>query len=140
MQANGGRRRQIRFLHSHYARRENGVRLAERVTLKYAGRVATTMTNTTMIKARMIRIFFIIMRWRIDLRDSLQSGETRSRTKTQTATMTIHDTPNRSVAMPKRGEKKVLVNGICTCPPLANAANTRSASASLGMVIESENP
>jgi hypothetical protein len=29
-------------------------------------------------------------------------------------TMTIHDTPNRSATMPKRGEKNVLANGICT--------------------------
>jgi hypothetical protein len=31
--------------------------------------------------------------------------------------MIIHDTPKRSATMPKREEKKVFVNGICTCPP-----------------------
>ncbi len=46
--------------------------------------------------------------------------------------MTIHDTPKRSATMPKRGEKKVLPSGICTCPPLPSAANNLSASASLG--------
>ena len=34
--------------------------------------------------------------------------------------------------MPKRGEKKVLVSGICTCPPSPRDANSRSASVSLG--------
>ena len=42
--------------------------------------------------------------------------------------------------MPKREEKKVLVNGICTCPPLLRAANSRSASASFGTVSDSEKP
>src|SRR5207245_10366193 len=56
------------------------------------------------------------------------------------ATKIIQDTPKRSATMPKRGEKKVLVNGICTCPPSARAANSRSASASSGTVSESEKP
>ena len=55
-------------------------------------------------------------------------------------TTTIHDTPKRSATMPKREEKKVLVNGICTCPPSASAANNRSASASFGTVSDSEKP
>src|SRR5438132_13269545 len=54
--------------------------------------------------------------------------------------MTIHDTPKRSATMPKRGEKKVLVSGICTCPPAASALNRRSASASLGTVSDSDIP
>src|SRR5262249_23441287 len=36
--------------------------------------------------------------------------------------MIIHDTPKRSATIPKRGEKKVLANGICICPPSARAA------------------
>src|SRR5215208_213413 len=48
----------------------------------------------------------------------------------QGATTIIHDTPKRSATMPKRGEKNVLVNGCCTCPPSASAVNSRSASAS----------
>ena len=55
-------------------------------------------------------------------------------------TMTIHVTPKRSATMPKRGENKVLVSGICTCPPSASALNRRSASASLGTVSDSEMP
>ncbi len=47
----------------------------------------------------------------------------------QPGTITIHVTPKRSAAMPKRGEKNVLPSGICTAPPSARAANTRSASA-----------
>ena len=54
--------------------------------------------------------------------------------------MTIHPTPKRSATMPKRGEKKVLVSGICTWPPSASAANSRSASASSGTVSDSEKP
>src|ERR1700730_7716105 len=54
--------------------------------------------------------------------------------------MTIHDTPKRSATIPKRGEKKVLVSGICTCPPSASALNRRSASASLGTVSDSDIP
>ena len=54
--------------------------------------------------------------------------------------MTIHDTPKRSATMPKREEKNVLFNGICTCPPSASLANNRSASASLGTVSDSEKP
>ncbi len=42
--------------------------------------------------------------------------------------------------MPKRGEKNVFVSGIFTCPPLANALKTRSASASFGTESESEKP
>jgi hypothetical protein len=42
--------------------------------------------------------------------------------------------------MPKREEKKVLVNGIYTCPPSARETNSRSASASLGTVSDSEKP
>src|SRR5216684_1137979 len=42
--------------------------------------------------------------------------------------------------MPKRGEKKVLLNAICTCPPSARAANSRSASASSAAVKDSAKP
>ena len=56
------------------------------------------------------------------------------------ATTIIHDTPKRSATMPKREEKKVLVSGICTCPPSARAANSRSASASSGAESDSEKP
>src|SRR5947208_591991 len=55
-------------------------------------------------------------------------------------TRTIHDTPKRSATMPKSGEKKVLVKGICTCPPSPSAANNRRASASSRTVSESEKP
>jgi hypothetical protein len=48
----------------------------------------------------------------------------------QGTTESIHNTPKRSATMPKREAKKVLVNGICTCPPSARAANSRSASGS----------
>src|SRR5438445_7806103 len=54
--------------------------------------------------------------------------------------MTIHVTLKRSATMPKRGEKKVLVSGICTCPPSASTLNRRSASASLGTVSDSDIP
>ena len=54
--------------------------------------------------------------------------------------MTIHDTPKRSATMPKRGEKKVLFIGICTCPPSPSAANSRSASGSVLTVIDREKP
>jgi hypothetical protein len=37
----------------------------------------------------------------------------------QGATWVIHKTPKWSVTIPKREEKKVLVNGICTRPPSA---------------------
>ena len=53
---------------------------------------------------------------------------------------TIQDTPKRSATMPKRGEKKVFPIGICTCPPSARAANSRSASAASAAVSESEKP
>ena len=46
------------------------------------------------------------------------------------ATITIHETPKRSATIPKRGEKNVLVSGICTCPPSASAANRRIATCS----------
>src|SRR5919108_548020 len=64
----------------------------------------------------------------------------RDENNPQGATTIIHGTPKRSATMPKREEKKVLVNGICTCPPSARAANSRSASASLGTVSDSEKP
>ncbi len=54
--------------------------------------------------------------------------------------MIIHDTPKRSATIPKRGEKKVCVNGICTCPPSARAANSRSPSASSATASDSEKP
>ena len=38
------------------------------------------------------------------------------------------------------GEKKVLVSGICTCPPSDNAPNKRSASLSLAAVMDSAKP
>src|SRR5437773_10665321 len=56
------------------------------------------------------------------------------------STWTIHDTPKRSATIPKRGEKKVLTSGCCTWPPLPSTENTRSASASVGTVNESEKP
>src|SRR5262245_36040208 len=52
------------------------------------------------------------------------------------ATCTIHDTPKRSATIPTRGAKKTVVNGICTCPPSASAANSRAASAWSGTVRE----
>src|SRR5206468_4259422 len=55
-------------------------------------------------------------------------------------TITIQPTPNRSATMPNRCEKKVLLKGICTCPPSAKALNNFSASASVGTPSESENP
>src|SRR5437016_1771008 len=55
-------------------------------------------------------------------------------------TWTIQDTPKRSATTPKRGEKNVLVNGICTCPPSAREVNARSAAASFGTVSDSEKP
>src|SRR5437016_5464716 len=55
-------------------------------------------------------------------------------------TRTIHATPKRSVTMPKRGEKKVLLNGAVTCPPSDSAANSRLASASSRAVIVRLNP
>ena len=42
--------------------------------------------------------------------------------------------------MPNRGEKKVLVSGICTCPPSASALNMRSASASSLAETDSAKP
>ena len=56
------------------------------------------------------------------------------------ATTSIHPTPKRSVTMPKRDEKKVVVSACVTWPPSARAAKRRSASASLGAVIESAMP
>ena len=54
--------------------------------------------------------------------------------------MIIQATPYRSATMPNRGEKNVLLNGICTSPPSARAVKTRSAVASSGAVYESEKP
>ena len=54
--------------------------------------------------------------------------------------MIIQPTPKRSSSMPKRGDQNVFANGIRTCPPSANAAKTRSASASLGTVSDREKP
>jgi hypothetical protein len=45
-----------------------------------------------------------------------------------------------SASIPNFGEKNVLANGIRTWPPSASAANTRSASASLLAVSDSEKP
>jgi hypothetical protein len=42
--------------------------------------------------------------------------------------------------MPKRGEKKVRVRGICTLPPSPSFANSRSASASLGAESDRAKP
>ena len=39
-------------------------------------------------------------------------------------TLSCHDTPKRSVTMPKQGEKKVLPSGIETLPPPARAVPT----------------
>lgn len=55
-------------------------------------------------------------------------------------TETIHPTPKRSVSMPNLGAQKVFSRGMVTSPPSPRAAKTRSASASSGTVIESENP
>src|SRR5262245_26917713 len=60
--------------------------------------------------------------------------------RTQAATVIIHGTPKRSATMPKRGDQKVLVSGICTCPPSASAPNTRSASASCATASDSPKP
>ena len=56
------------------------------------------------------------------------------------ATMIIHIAPNRSVTMPKLGEKKVLVNGIWTCPPSLSAVNVFFASASFFTVSDNPKP
>jgi len=48
-------------------------------------------------------------------------------TGTHGTTVTIYDTPKRSATMPKRGTKQVVVNGMCTCPPSARAAQSYSA-------------
>jgi hypothetical protein len=42
--------------------------------------------------------------------------------------------------MPKRREKKVLVKGICTWPPLAKEANNRSVTTSSGTASNREKP
>jgi|SRR5688572_24950100 len=55
-------------------------------------------------------------------------------------TTTIHETPNLSATMPKRSAKNVLIMGCCTWPDSDNDAKTRSASAALGIVSDSENP
>src|SRR5262245_59153343 len=55
-------------------------------------------------------------------------------------TLIIHPTPKRSVTMPKQGDQKVLVSGICTWPPSARAPNSRSASAGAAAAIDSEKP
>src|SRR5262249_60085216 len=54
--------------------------------------------------------------------------------------ITIHGTPNLSATMPKRLAKNVFPIGIWTLPPLARAANSRSASASSRAVSDSEMP
>ena len=54
--------------------------------------------------------------------------------------MIIHETSKRSATMPKRGEKKVLVNGICTCPPSASTAKKRSASSAVSTASDNEKP
>src|SRR3954453_9997055 len=64
----------------------------------------------------------------------------RSHVARHCATMIIHDTPNRSATMPNRGEKKVLVIGICTWPPAARALNMRSAAGASPAEIVSEMP
>src|SRR5262249_23606463 len=56
------------------------------------------------------------------------------------STTTIQLMPNLSASMPKRGEKKVLPSGMCTCPPSASAANSRSASASFLALSAREKP
>src|SRR5215210_2258271 len=54
--------------------------------------------------------------------------------------ITIQPTPNLSASTPNFGEKNVLIIGCCTCPPSLNAANSRSASASLSTARVSEKP
>src|SRR3569832_715916 len=58
----------------------------------------------------------------------------------QEGTITIHPTPNRSVSMPKHGEKNVFVSGICTFPPSASVVNARSAAATSATVSDREKP
>lgn len=55
-------------------------------------------------------------------------------------TITIQETPKRSATMPKRGAKKVCINGICTWPPSASAANRRSASEEFETVSDNAKP
>lgn len=56
------------------------------------------------------------------------------------ATPIIHPTPKRSSNIPNRGDQNVLLSGIFTCPPCDKAANTRSASLSLGTDRDREKP
>ena len=58
----------------------------------------------------------------------------------QGPTQIIQEMPKRSATTPNFEEKKVLPRGICTLPPSARAANTRSAWASLGTPIAREKP
>src|SRR3546814_17719987 len=53
--------------------------------------------------------------------------------------MTIHDTPKRSVSMPKQGAKKVLPSGMRTSPPLPKAVNICWAVVSSGAFSDKEN-
>src|SRR5579864_9311848 len=58
----------------------------------------------------------------------------------EASTLTIQPMPNRSSTMPKRGDQKVLFNGISTLPPAERAAKARSASASLATERAREKP
>ncbi len=49
--------------------------------------------------------------------------------------MTIQVMPKRSATMPKHGEKKVLVSGICTCPAVAEG---RELARRFGLVLDVE--
>src|SRR5882672_6673128 len=56
------------------------------------------------------------------------------------STWIIQPTPYLSWSMPKQGEKKVLVSGICTWPPAPSLSNSDLASASFFGLSESEKP
>src|SRR6266404_8625004 len=73
---------------------------------------------------RVPRLFFVVSKAQVF------HGVLQFIAKSHSATMIIHDTPNRSATMPNREEKKVLASGMQTFPPLLSAVNSRSASAS----------
>src|SRR6266513_5416123 len=58
----------------------------------------------------------------------------------QGVTLIIQPTPKRSSNIPKRGDQNVLLSGMVTLPPFANAAKARSASPSVATESESEKP
>src|SRR5262249_16526223 len=107
--------------------------VAERAIRYSEGCSATNAANAATTAPSAIRIFRTI-------ETPFATPSMRAVSGAQASTMIIQPTPNRSPTMPQRLAKTVLPSGIRTSPPLASAANMRSASASFLALMESEKP